>query len=43
MLKKKLEDIYQHHNKKIVTIKNENIINIFQDEIEIIKLLLTNL
>jgi hypothetical protein len=42
MLKKKLEDIYQHHNKKIVTIKNENIINIFQDEIGIIKLLLTN-
>jgi hypothetical protein len=42
-IKIKLINIYQHHTKKIVLCKNINIINIFCDEIKIIKLLLVNL
>lgn len=42
-LKKKIEKIYFHHTKKIQYIKNINILNIYQDEIKISKLLLSNL
>lgn len=43
LIKKKLENIYSHHKNKISFITNQNIINIFNDEIKIIKFLLANL
>lgn len=42
-LKKKLEKIYSNHKNKISNVKNTNIQNIYEDEINIIKLLLENL
>lgn len=42
-LKKKLEKIYLHHKEKILTVKNTNIRNIYEDELNIGKLLLVNL
>lgn len=42
-IKKKLVSIYSHHKKKISSVSNQNIINIFNDEIKIINFLIPNL
>jgi len=43
MIKKKLESIYSHHKKNILYTTNQNIINIYNDEIRIINFLIPNL